>query len=177
MKDRLLLVWKCSCLIALACLVALAASGFSGCGSRGQLEQITPEEFEVVQDRTDILTRVIAARALAEGKIKPELLTTVADALAIVAADPLALGGPNVLTRALEDAGLTDAEAMLALMLVEDFLRAKFSWGATTSPLGPNARALVLTVANSIRAAVAGQVTPEDIAAAEPLIESVHDAR
>lgn len=177
MKDRLVLAWKCFLVLLLAAIVGLGLCGVSGCGSRGQLEQIPAEDFEVLQSRAEILTRVVTARAITDGKVKPDTFAAFADALSIVAADPLALAGPNVITRALQDAGLTDQEAMLAVMLVEDFLRARFAWGATTSPLGPNARALLLTVANGMRAAIAGQVTPEDIAAAEPLIESASDAR
>ena len=177
MKERLALALKCLLMLALACAVGAGVLGFSGCGSRGQLEQMPAEDFEVLQSRCDILTRVVAARALADGKVRPETFEAVADALQIVAADPLALAGPNVITRALEDAGFTDQEAMLALLLVEDFLRARFNWGATTSPLGPNARALVLTVSNAIRVAINGDVTADEFAAGSAMLESASDAR
>lgn len=136
-------------------LLAILLAVLASCSSLGQLESLPPDEFEALQARTSLVTRVVAHRA----EIPQERLDTVADALSIVAADPLALAGPNVITRALQDAGLTDQEAMLAVMLVEDFLRARFSWGTTTSPLGPNARALLLTVAAALRAPI---VTPDE---------------
>lgn len=169
--------------LALLVLAALGLLGLTACPTLGSnplasLETMPEQDFNVLEARADLVTRVLGARLIQEGALTQAQLDDAARALKIAAGDPLALAGSNVLTEALERAGFTNQEALLALVLVEDFLRSKVSWGPAGSPIGPRARRLLETLAGSLEAA--GRVDPTDAEkakAAELVPETVKDPR
>lgn len=151
-------------------------TGCASSGQRAQIEAMDPSSLATVQARVDIITRVLAARLVESGKVSTGTIQDAATYLEIAAGDPLALSGPNAITGALARAGFTDQESILALMLVEDFLRSRLDLGPAESPLGPNARALLMTVADALRASAVG-VTDEDQAKADAAIQEASNAR
>ncbi len=164
---------------ALASLVLAFVAIFSlphlpGCQSTGaalaNLEALSDEDAATLEARADLITRVLAARLLSDAHLDPQVLSDAALALELAAGDPLVLGGPNVLSNALEKAGFTNQEAILSLLLVEDFLRSRVSWGMAGTPLGPRARHLLGVVAVALRGAATALVTEAEKREADKLL-------
>jgi len=160
--------------VALA-LVCLAAGLLPGCAGPAKatawVEAMPEEEFESLRLKAGLLARVAAARAVSEGAVDPSKLIAAADAFDAFALDPTSTISGSLLSGVLKRAGLTDDEVLLAAVLVEDFARGRFSWGQESAYLGLNARALIRTVAGSLRAGVQSTVTADEIAEAEALVQ------
>jgi len=161
--------------VALAIVaLSLAASFSPSCKATAEatarVELMPQADFDVTRARVDLLARVVSARLVAENAASVETMETAATALDFLATDPLATVGPTMLTDALRKAGLSSDEVLLAIVLVEDYVRSRFSWGETTAILGPRARDLIGTVASAIRRGAAGGVTDADQVEANSLL-------
>jgi len=122
------------------------------------LEDVSQAEADACIADVALISRVAAARLVKDGSASVETVAKIAGALELVAADPLAVGGPSFITDALRRDGWTDDEIMLAFEVAESALRQQFNLGSSASPLGPRARSLLLAVSGSLRVVAAGPV-------------------
>jgi len=159
--------------ITLAVLVAaLALPASSGCvatdGGKGvqAIEQMDDLEFGRLQVYITLGSKIAANRLLEEGVVSVEDLDAVALALDLVVEDTLLGDATSLFGPALEQAGLTNDEAMFILLILENELLARGVLdyvdpitGALA--LSPRTETLLEAVASSIRSATT--LTPAEI--------------
>lgn len=146
-------------------VLALAGGAISGCLSTGDgeqgieaLESMTDLEFNKLTLYVTLGTKIAANRALAEGAVTEEELDLAATALETVRDSSVVPGATSIITPALEEAGLTNDEVQLLLLIVEQELlsRGALEWLDPATGLvafSPRTKSLLTSVADSLRAA------------------------
>lgn len=154
--------------IAPAVLVlALAGGAISGCmttsdGEQGieALEGMTDLEFNKWKLYITLGTKIGANRLLAEEAVTAEELEIAATALETVCDQSVVPGATQIITPALEEAGLTNDEVQLLLLIVEQELlsRGALEWIDPETglvALSPRTKELLTAVSDSLRSAAA----------------------
>jgi hypothetical protein len=141
-------------LLSFLWVALLLTSSCVGPRSLPEFEAMPEDQAQAYIANAALIAKVGAHRLLEEGKVRPLEIGAIASVLELAASDPLTLGGPNLITNALRNAGFTDDEILLALSLAEAALREQVSLGDGASPLGVHARLLLSSVAASLRAEV-----------------------
>ena len=136
------------------------------------IEAMEPRAFDLVEARADLITRVLFQRLYDQGTLTANKISNIAFALEATADNPTTPGGSALISNAFKDWGFTDQEALLAIVLVEDFLRSRVDLGSASLPIGPNARRLLLAVSRAMRSAIKEPLSAEENEAAESLMES-----
>lgn len=152
--------------IAPAVLVlALAGGSISGCmttndGEQGieALEGMTDLEFNKWKLYVSLGTKIGANRLLAEGLVTEEELDIAATAIETARDQSVVPGSTAIITPALQEAGLTNDEVQLLLLIVEQELmsRGALDWIDPETGLvafSPRTKELLTAVADALRAA------------------------
>lgn len=148
--------------VAIFILMMVASTVILGCQATKEaatkIEAMPQEDFDVTEARVGLILRVTVYRVMTAGNptesellARQSLLGLSANIIAGLADDPTTVAGPMLLSKALRKAGFRDDEAMLVIIITEDFLRGQFNWGVPGEPLGARARQMLRTVANALR--------------------------
>lgn len=151
--------------IAPAVLVlALAGGAISGCitTDNGQgievIENMSEKQYNKWRLYLQLSAKIGANRALSEGVVTEEDLGLIAEAIRQAANDPVVPGASSILLPILEDFGLSQDEAGLILLIVEQELlsRGALEWvDPETGTIGfsPRTKELLNTIADAIDSA------------------------
>jgi len=146
-------------------VLALAGGALSGCVLTGDGEQgvefiegMTDLEFSKWKIYIQLGVKVGANRMLEEGTVTEEELDIAAAALEAVRDEPIIPGAASLIMPALAEAGLTNDEVQLLLLIVEQELlsRGALEWVDPETgviSLSPRTKELLTVVADSLRAA------------------------
>lgn len=158
--------------LAFFCSTTTPACLSTGTGKR--IEAMSEAEFASMSLKVELITRALLGRLVKEELIEPKTISRIADAVDAVRSDQdLVLVGTGLVSKRLKADGWTDDEVLLAVMLVEDYVRKRGGIGEQGLPLGPHARELLKTISVALRqAAGGGSTTSEDEAAERALAEA-----
>lgn len=147
-------------------MLALAGGAISGCVSTGEdgeqgieaLEGMTDLEFNKWKLYLTLGTKIGANRLLAEGVVTAEELDLTATAIETARDQSIVPGATAIITPALEEAGLTNDEVQLLLLIVEQELmsRGALEWLDPETGLvafSPRTKELLTAVADALRSA------------------------
>ena len=133
-------------LIALSLVLGAFVGMSQSCSTTNtgaKLEAMSAEDFDSLSLRVELVTRALLGRLVDDGKVTPERVLNVADAIdAILEDQSIVLLGTGLVSAKLKQQGWKDDEIMLAVMLVEDLVRSWAHLPREGLPLGPHGRAL-----------------------------------
>ena len=142
-----------------------------------QIETMPQADFDVTQARVDLILRVTIHRVVTAGNpsdsdllARQAILGLAATTFATIAENPMSVVGPSLLSIGLRDAGFSDDESMLCIIIAEDYLNGRFAWGVTGQPLGPRSREMLNTISRAIRAGSLGTPTEKEMTEASQLV-------
>ncbi len=152
---------------SLAALSESCASTHTG----AKLEAMTTEQFDSLSLRVQLVTRVALGRLYSDGKVDKQRILTIADTVdAAIASPDLIVLGTGLISGKLRAQGWTEDEVLLAVLLVEDFVRSQGGIGEPGLPLGPHAKALLTTISVALRQSVGG-TTPAEAKQADKVLK------
>jgi hypothetical protein len=170
-------VWWLSLLMATipVAMTATSCTSTSG-GQQGveSIEDLSEEEYQRWKLYIDLGVKVGARRLLTEGAVTKKELKTAATAIRAVANGPVQAGTESILRSALEDAGFTNEEAMLIILIAENELKSRGALegvlnGEGLVTLSPRTKEILNVIADSLEAA---RVTPTE----QQIFEELHQS-
>jgi hypothetical protein len=158
--------------------LALMGGAISGCVSTGDghgvqaIEQMSELDFSKWKLYLTLGTKIGANRLLAEGAVTAEELEIAATALETLRDQTVVPGATSLIQPALREAGLTNDEVELLLLIVEQELlsRGALEWVNPETglfELSPRTKDLLTVVAGALRSATS--VTSEEVESGQQL--------
>lgn len=137
------------------------------------IEEMSDSDFEMLKMATSLVTKIAVRAPIQSDKLSISEAIAIADTIDVVVENPLLIVGSNFLTQELKKAGVTNADALDALALVELFILSKVPAANLAMPLTPRTQALVMAVASGIRAATYSPATVDEQIAAEAELKRI----
>lgn len=171
--------WKKIATLGIVGVLAIGAISGAGCVSTGgehgieALEQMSDLEYNNWKLYISLGVKVGARRLLDEGIVSITDLTVASTVVDSVATSPIVPGATSLLEKPLEDAGFTNDEAKLVLLIVEQELLARGGLSGVLDPetgvfkLAPRTQEVLQLVASSLRSVT--EITPEEFQRAAEL--------